>query len=96
MAWIASSAIGLWLVLHLRINLIDIGMWLDASPWIFGAVDKFGTVLLGLGWLIAVFLAEMYLRNGLQSGKLYGRMGRLFGLEGAVTVVSLLLQRLLA
>ncbi|MEZ4709144.1 MAG: hypothetical protein R3A44_18195 [Caldilineaceae bacterium] len=91
-AWIASSAVGLWLVLHLRINLIDIGMWLEASPWIFGAVDKFGTILLGLGWLIAVFLAEMYLRGGLNAGQLYRRIGRVVVLEAVVAAASLGLQ----
>ncbi|MEZ4661094.1 MAG: hypothetical protein R2911_26385 [Caldilineaceae bacterium] len=94
-AWIASSAVGLWLVLHLRINLIDIGMWLEASPWIFGAVDKFGTILLGLGWLISVFLAEIYLRGGLNAGQLYQRIGRIAALEAAVTATSLWLEQAL-
>ena len=89
LTWIISSAVGLWLVLHLRINLIDIGMWLEVSPWIFGAIDKFGTILLGLGWLIAVFLSEMYLRSGLNAGTLYGRIGRIVALETIVVILSL-------
>lgn len=61
-SWVGSSALAFWLTLQLRINLIDMNNALGWGPWILIGVDKFGFLFLGLGWLVGVFVIEMYLR----------------------------------
>lgn len=95
MSWVAGSALGLWLILQLRINLIDINNALGWGPWILIGIDKFGFVLLGLGWLVGVFALEMYLRRSPSWQQLLRR-----GLQSLLTIglaigVSYLLQWLL-
>ncbi len=62
-SWVGNSALAFWLMLQLRVNTIDIHNALGGSPWILIAIDKFGFLLLGIGWLIAVFGIEIYLRG---------------------------------
>lgn len=93
--WIVQSALGLWLTLQLRVNLIDLVMFLELGPWILGAVDKFGTVALGLIWLVAVVALEIYLRGGVERGLLRPRATRITVIIVALLGSSYLLQWLL-
>lgn len=91
-AWFAIAAAGVWLLLQLRLNLIDISMAIDVGPWALGAIDKFGIVLLGLAWVVGVFAAEGYLRKGVELGQLWPRLGRVAGIEAGLLVASYGLQ----
>ena len=95
MAWGLLSALGLWLVLLWRINLIDLVVILRLGPWILGALDKFGVFLLGLIWLACVIVLEGYLRGGVEKGLLWHRSGRVFLVEVVLVGISLGLQWLL-
>ena len=95
LGWVVISGMALWLILQMRINLIDLNNFLGWGPWILGAVDKFGLVLLGLGWLIGVLILEMYLRGASTLARLTQRLVRTFLLVGASLAVSYLLQWLL-
>jgi hypothetical protein len=64
LSWISNSALAFWLMLQLRINLIDLNNALGWGPWILIGVDKFGFLFLGLTWLVSTFTIEIYLRNG--------------------------------
>ena len=94
-AWGLLSALGLWLVLLWRINLIDLVVLLRLGPWILGALDKFGVFLLGLIWLACVIVLEGYLRGGVEKGLLWHRSGRVFLVEVVLVGISLGLQWLL-
>ena len=95
LSWIGNSALALWLLLHLRINLIDINNFLGWGPWILIGVDKFGFLLLGLGWLVGVFVIELYLRGSDTLVTLLRRSGWVFMVVGGSLVISLGLQWLI-
>jgi len=93
--WVATSGLALWLILQLRINLIDLNNFLGWGPWILIAVDKFGLLVLGLGWLVGVFVIEMYLRAATTLHLLLWRVLRVLLLIGGALGVSYGLQWLL-
>lgn len=95
LGWVGSSALALWLTLQLRINLIDLNNFLGWGPWILIAVDKFGLLLLGLGWLIGVFVIELYLRAAQTLRRLGQRLLRVFLIVGIALALSYALQWLL-
>jgi hypothetical protein len=95
LGWGGTSALALWLILQIRINLIDLNNFLGWGPWILIAVDKFGLVVLGLGWLIGVFVVEIYLRAAPTLRHLLRRILRSLVLIGSALGVSYLLQWLL-
>jgi len=94
--WLMTSALGFWILLQLRINLLDIFVALNLNRWAMGAVDKFGIVILGLGWLIAVVLAEYWLRGGVKRNRLWPRLLRLLGIEVLLLAASYGLQAVLS
>ncbi|MBX3014372.1 MAG: hypothetical protein KF832_22810 [Caldilineaceae bacterium] len=93
--WLLTSALALWLILQLRLNLIDLNNFLGWGPWILIGLDKFGFVLLGLGWLIGVFVMEAYLRTAKTIAQVGHRLGRLLLIVGGALAVSYALQWLL-
>lgn len=90
--WLIVSALAFWILLQLRVNLLDLFVALGLDPWAMSAVDKFGTVIFGLGWLVAVLIAEMWLRRGVAKNRLWSRLARLFGLEVLILALSYGLQ----
>ena len=92
--WIALSALGLWIILQLRINLIDLAVLLRINPWALGAVDKFSLLILGVIWLICVILLEHYLRRGIPQNALWTRATRVLLAELLLLGASYGLQRL--
>lgn len=93
--WIGTSALAFWLLLHLRINLIDLNNFFGWGPWILIGVDKFGFVLLGLGWLLGIFVIEIYLRRSATLWSLFRRSSWALGMVGSLLLLSLFLQWLL-
>jgi hypothetical protein len=63
--WFASAALSLWAALWLRIFvLIDLPIVaLRLNRWALIAVDRFGTVILGLVWLLFVLASEADFRK---------------------------------
>lgn len=63
--WLASAALTLWGMLVLRvILLIDLPTEvLNVNPWRLPAIDKFGTLILAVLWLIFVIVTEPYFRR---------------------------------
>jgi len=91
-SWVGSSALSLWLTLQLRVNLIDLNNFLGWGPWVLIGIDKFGILLLGLGWLIGVFVCEIYLRATTTVAMILRRASHLFLGIGAALAISFLLQ----
>jgi len=93
--WGGLSALGLWLLMQLRINLIDIYAHFEFDRWAFAAVHNFGIVILALLWLSYVIIIEEYLRQGVQRGQVLLRAMRVFWVVGGLLGISYLLQRLI-
>jgi hypothetical protein len=60
--WALSAALSVWALFWVRkFVLVDVpAMLLGLEGWVFQAVAKFGTVLLGLLWLIVTVASEPY------------------------------------
>ena len=68
--WRLPSACDLdWLLLQLRVVNVQIGLALNSTRWAMTAIDQFGFLLLGLLWLIAFFVIEAYLRQGVPTNR---------------------------
>ena len=62
--WLVAAVIALGIMLWMRILvLIDLPIVLGVNPWAMRAIDKFGTVGLGLIWLIFAVASEAYFRR---------------------------------
>jgi len=81
LGWVAASGLALWIILRLRVVLLDLYVFFQFDPWAMAAVDKFATVLFGLGWLVAVLIAEMWLRQAVTRNRLWPRLLRLLAVE---------------
>ena len=76
--WLALSALGVWLIFAVRPVLFGLAVQLRLNPWQVRAIDNFGTVTLGLIWLVGMLVLENYLRQGVVKNRLWGRAGRVF------------------
>jgi hypothetical protein len=56
--WLVTAALGLGTVLVARRLLLETAYALEVNPWAHGAIDKFGFVILGIGWLLFVYFIE--------------------------------------
>lgn len=90
--WLIVSALSFWILLQLRVNLLDIFVALELNRWAMGAVDKFGIVILGLGWLIVALITEHLLRQSVMRNRLWPRLARMIGLEVLILAFSYGLQ----
>ena len=91
-AWLLLSALGLWLIFALRVNLIEGAVLLRANPWALRAIDRFGIYILGLVWLGGVIALEDYLRVGVGQKRLLQRIGRICITLGIIALLSYGLQ----
>ena len=76
--WLALSALGVWLIFAVRPVLFGLAVQLRLNPWQVRALDNFGTVTLGLIWLVGMLLLENYLRQGVVKNRLWRRAARVF------------------
>lgn len=90
--WITASGLAFWILLQLRVNLLDIFVALQFNPWAMSAVDKFGTVIFGLGWLVFALLSEFRLREAVAIHRLRHRLVWLLGSELLILALSYGLQ----
>jgi hypothetical protein len=74
--WLLFFATGFWLIIQVRLVLMALGRLTPANHWILGAVDRYALLLLGVVWLILVFVLEAYLRGGVHKGIFWSRVGR--------------------
>ncbi len=81
--WLVTAALGIVDLLLTRGLILEIARALDVNPWAHGAIDKFGLLILGIGWLILTYTAEAYYRRS--AGVSLRKLLRSFGL---VTVIQ--------
>jgi hypothetical protein len=70
------SALVCWLLLQVRLNIIDLIFIFQVSVWATRFVDNVATLLLGLVALGVITGLEAYLRNGVGRGELWFRIRR--------------------
>lgn len=92
--WILICAIGMWLIFLIRRNLVEDIFFLRVNAWQLSAIDRWAVFVMGTAWVVAVFLVEGYLRNGVEQGKLWRRAGRVLGIQMLLVGISLLINRL--
>lgn len=69
--WVVLSALGGLLAWSLRINIFDLGIWLQWNPWVVRSVDRWVIFLLGLLWVTYIFAVEGYLRAAVPRQRLW-------------------------
>lgn len=79
--WLGLSALGVVLIFQARTTLFGVALQLRLNPWQVRAADQFGTVTIGLVWLVAIIILEHYLRQGVLKNRLWGRATRVFVVE---------------
>lgn len=91
--WLLFAAFGFWLLLSLRTNLFDLGVWLAFNPWQVRAIDRFAILILGLLWFIGILVLENYLRVGVERQSFWQRARFVALLLGAGALLSWGLQQ---
>ena len=86
--WIASGALSLWAILLLRPLLLSYlpTQVFQVNPWALGAIDKFGTVVLGLFWLIFIVASEPYFHRLIERDLSIKEVVRVFLIEIAILI----------
>ena len=91
--WLASAALALWAFVWLRqfllIDLpINVLLPIGLSQYGQRAMDRFGTVILGLTWLIFVVASESYFRKLIDRQIQPRRIARLFAVEAVILILA--------
>jgi hypothetical protein len=77
--WVVTAAVTMLSVLLIRNSLNVVWPLLGGSRWVLRPIDRFGLVLMGLGWLVFVLFLENYYRTGVSTG-----LGRRLRPEGQI------------
>jgi hypothetical protein len=94
-SWLGLCALGAYLLLQLRHNLLDVAAYLGATRWSLPAIHHFGVVVLGLLWLGAIFVMEDYLRRGIKHNDLLRRVSKLLFIQVVILACSFALSHLI-
>jgi hypothetical protein len=71
--WLLLSALGGVLAWSLRINIFDLGVWLQWNPWQVRGVDRWSIFVLGILWISFIFGVEGYLRTAVAQHRLWAK-----------------------
>ncbi len=87
--WLVTAALALAALLVARSLLLETAYALEVTPWAHGAIDKFGFVILGIGWLVFVYVIEHVYRKAVEVS--LNRLLRRFAvLAGSLVIFNLL------
>jgi len=70
LCWLLTAAATMFSLLLIRNALNVIWPLLGGSKWLLRPIDRFGLVLMGLGWLVFVLFLEHYYRAGVSTALL--------------------------
>ncbi len=75
--WLVLFTLALVLVFLLQRNVVeDILIGRMINPWRLRSIGQWSVYVLGIGWIVFVFLIEGYLRNGAARGLFWQRIVR--------------------
>ena len=88
--WALSAGFALFALLWVRILLfVDLPLVVFMiDPWVQRAIDRIGTIILGLGWLIFAVVSESYFRRLYDQSNRTTDILRVFGAEAILLVIS--------
>lgn len=84
--WLAFSALTVWTMLLVRDGLL--GLLPVIGPWMMGAVDKFGILMMALVALVWILFLEDYLRSGVRENQFWLRVRRIALIQIIVVAVA--------
>ena len=61
--WLVTAALAVAAVLIARRLVLETAYALNVNPWAHGAIDKFAFLILGICWLISVYVIEHIYRK---------------------------------
>jgi len=94
--WIVDMLLAFWLAFLSRNVLLEIlALFYQKESWSYprwaNVIEKFYTLLVGLGWLVFMIVVEQYILAGIKKGNLLKRIARVTGLVLlAIFVVDLI------
>jgi hypothetical protein len=90
--WAIFSAMSIWLLLTVRINLLQPLIFAQIDPRTLRVIDNFSLIIIALIVVAAIFLIEHTLRKALEKGYFWTRVARVAIVEVGVLGASYLLQ----
>ena len=85
--WFLCFALGLGLVLLLHENL-EVLLFLRVNPWHLRAYRLWSIVVLGVAFIVCIFLVEGYLRSSRGKGRFFSAFAKVISIELALIAVS--------
>jgi len=85
--WFLCFALGLGLVLLLHENL-EVLLFLRVNPWHLRAYKLWSIVVLGIAFIVCIFLIEGYLRRARSEGRLLGASLTVLSIESVLIGIS--------
>jgi len=82
--WIVDMALAFWLAFLSRNVLLEIlALFYQKESWSYPrwvvVIDRFYTLVIGLGWLVFMIVVEQYIMTGIKKGNLLLRIARVTG-----------------
>jgi len=90
--WFLFCALAFFALWRVHAILIDSIFFGRVDPWQLRAIDKWSLWVMGVGWVVGIFLSEGYLRKGVEKGRLLVYTGKLFLIPTIVIALSYLIQ----
>jgi len=85
--WFLCFVLGLGLVLLLHENL-EVLLFLRVNPWHLRAYRLWSIVVLGIAFIVCIFLIEGYLRRSRSEGRFLGAFLKVLSIELSLIAVS--------
>lgn len=94
-AWIALSALGVWLLFAVRAAMLAIARDTLTNAYVVGNVDRWGTVILGLIWLAFCIGLESWLRFAVGKHRLIHRIVQVLVIEIAILAIAYIVRAII-
>jgi hypothetical protein len=83
--WIVDLLLAFWLAFLSRNVILEIlALFYQKESWSYPrwvvVIDRFYTLMVGLGWLVFMIIVEQYILTGIKKGNLLKRIARVTGL----------------
>jgi hypothetical protein len=87
----ALSFRAIWLI---RTNLVEDIFFMRVNAWQLLAIGNWSVWLMGIVWIVGIFIAEGYLRKSVENGRLLPNVGKLFSVPLVIVALSYLIHAL--
>lgn len=91
LVWFLFCGLTFWAIWLVRTNLIEDIFFMKLDPWQLRAVDRWSIWVMGAIWVVGIFLAEGYLRKGIEKERLWNHIVKLLAVPGVLIALSYLI-----